>query len=627
MLTIFGHNAYSLRRYVIILTVDLVILNGSLLLSILLLRLFKPDISTIPYVGFHILFMNLLFIFFSFIARTPFQLWEFTSIKEVIVLIWLVVITKLIHFPILYFTAPGWRFPVALLIMSLFVTIPSLLAPRLMMRLFFESTKYKEWASEAKPKKRGEKRILIVGAGAAAEKIAREIDSHPELRYKIIGYVDDNPRKHNSILRGNRIFGPVKNLKKYVTNFKIDEVLIAIPTATAELKRQILTLLARTEATVRTLPGIYEIVGGRLNVSSIRNIKVEDLLEREPIKTDICQITGYLKNKVILVTGAGGSIGSELSRQIAKYDPKRLILLGRGENRIFFINEEIKYLIPDCDLVPVIGDIRDVEKMKWLFETHKPDIVFHAAAHKHVPLMELNPDEAMNNNIRGTMNLLQAASDNHVDKFVNISTDKAVSPINVMGATKRVVELLVRTYNGKNNMKCTSVRFGNVLGSTGSVVDIFKRQLEQDKIIRITDPEMERYFMLIPEAVELVLQAGAIAQGDDLFVLKMGKQINILEFAKSFIKLSGLELGKDVHIEIIGNRGNEKLSEELWYEDAVLENTPNPWIIKVVCNGKQANLAEYLETSVWIQPSVVHSEKENIRRELFKYLQMDKSIH
>lgn len=622
MFSIFGQSGYSIRRFAIILSIDLFILNSSIILTYVLLQLLKSELSVIPYVWLHFLITNLLFIFFSFIGRTPFQMWEFTSIKEVFVICWVVLMSKLTHFPYLLSVAPGWRLPVALLILSTFITIPLILAPRLIARLIYESNQFKEWKQDIDPKKRSRKKILLVGAGAAADKIAREIDAHPELRYKIVGYVDDNPRKHNTILRGNRVFGPIKNLKKYVTNLKIDEVLIAIPTASGELKRNILAQLANTNVNIRTLPGIYEMVGGRLNISSIRNVKVEDLLEREPIKTNLEQITGYLEGKTILITGAGGSIGSELSRQIAKYNPKQLLLLGRGENRIFFIHQEIKISHPDVEVIPIIGDIRDLEKMKWLFKTYKPEMVFHAAAHKHVPLMEQNPDEAMNNNIRGSLNLLECASEAHTERFINISTDKAVNPINVMGASKRIVELLVRAFNGKNEMKCTSVRFGNVLGSAGSVVDIFKRQIEEDRVIRVTDPKMERYFMLIPEAVELVLQAGAMAQGDDLFVLNMGKQVNILEFAKSFVKLSGLELDKDIKIEIIGNRGNEKMSEELWFDGAELEETENPWIIKVICHDKKNTLVEFLRTTSWIQPGVIHEEKESIKRELFKYIQI-----
>lgn len=612
----------SLRRFAIILTVDLVFLNASVLFSVYLLQLFKPNISAIPNAWLHFIIMNLLFILFSYIGRLPFQLWEFTSIKEVFILFWVVLVTKVLHFPYLLSVAPGWRFPVALLITSIFVTLPAMLAPRLFYRMYYEWNRLNEWKQDIDPNKRSKKRILIVGAGAAGEKIAREIDSHPELRYQVVGYVDDNPNKHNTILRGNRVFGPIRHIRQYTHNFHIDEVLIAIPTASGDLKRNILSQLADTNVHVRTLPGIYEMVGGRLNISSIRKIQAEDLLDREPIKTDISQITGYLKGKVILVTGAGGSIGSELSRQITKYNPKQLLLLGRGENRIFYIHQELMNKQQFHAAVPIIGDIRDKEKMQWLFSTYQPDIVFHAAAHKHVPLMELNPDEAMNNNIRGSLNLLQTATENHVKKFINISTDKAVNPINVMGASKRVVELLVKSFNGKNGLKCTSVRFGNVLGSAGSVMDIFKRQIEEDRIIRITDPKMERYFMLIPEAVQLVLEAGAIAQGDDLFVLNMGKQVNILEFAKSFIKLCGLELNKDVRIEIIGNRGNEKLSEELWYEGAHLEKTDNPWIIKVVCNSKKDHLIDFLNSSEWIRPGVIHESKEGIKRELYKYLQL-----
>ncbi|MGB9667255.1 MAG: polysaccharide biosynthesis protein, partial [Candidatus Cryosericum sp.] len=315
---------------------------------------------------------------------------------------------------------------------------------------------------------------------------------------------------------------------------------------------------------VRTLPGIWELVDGSIHVEEMRRIQLEDLLTRTPVSTDLGPVRAYVEGKRILVTGAGGSIGSEIVRQVARLHPAQLIMLGRGENRIFRIDRELQDREAVSFAVPVIGDMRDEARMTWLFDTYHPEIVFHAAAHKHVPLMEQNPEEAILNNVLGTRTLLRLAVTHGVQRFVNISTDKAVNPVNFMGASKRIVELLVQANDGREQLRATSVRFGNVLGSKGSVAEVFQKQLQTTRTLRVTDPDMERFFMLIPEAVQLVLQAGALTQGKDIFVLRMGDPIKILDLARSYIKLAGLELGRDATIVITGNRGNEKMTEELW---------------------------------------------------------------
>jgi len=311
---------------------------------------------------------------------------------------------------------------------------------------------------------------------------------------------------------------------------------------------------------------------------------------------DNSTVKNYIKGKVVLITGAGGSIGSEITRQVANFMPEKVILLGRGENRIFEIERELIEKKSFTKIVPVICDIRNREKVFKVFEEYKPNIVFHAAAHKHVPLMEKNPDEAILNNIFGTKNLLDASVKFKVGRFINISTDKAVNPVNIMGASKRVVEIMLQYYaNDQNDTKFASVRFGNVLGSAGSVVEVFKKQIKETGVLTITDPQMERYFMLIPEAVELVLQAGSMGNSGEIFVLKMGEPVNILDFAKNFVKLSGFELGKDVKIKVIGNRGNEKIKEELFSDKEVVEHTENPYILKVVNKEMQFNRETFFE--------------------------------
>jgi FlaA1/EpsC-like NDP-sugar epimerase len=550
-------------------------------------------------------------------------MWEFTSIKEALMVSNIVILTKFLLLPFYFQIYPTFHFAISLFIINLFVTIPLLLTPRILFRIWKESKRVKEITETDNNNYKKTKRILIVGAGSAGEKIAREIETHPELHYQIIGYLDDDLAKHNSILRGNRVFGSIDHINHIASSLHIDEVLIAIPSADGSITRRILSALSATNIVVRTLPGIWEMVAGIVNISSIRNIKVEDLLEREAIKTNVDEIATYLKNKVILITGAGGSIGSELTRQVAKYSPKQIIMLGRGENRIFKINNELQDIISSDKVIPMIADIRDINKMNWILKAFKPDIVFHAAAHKHVPLMEQNPDEAFTNNIMASWNLLKLASVNKVKLFINISTDKAVNPINIMGASKRVVELLTKTYNNVNGMVTATVRFGNVLGSEGSVLQVFQKQLADNRVIQVTDPKMERYFMLIPEAVELVLQAGALTKGDELFVLKMGKQINIMEFAKSFIKLSGLELGKDAKIVITGNRGNEKLSEELWYSGSETETTSNPWIIKVVSKPIVKDIQKDIQESRIYNSGITQLPADEIKAEIYKLLEGD----
>jgi FlaA1/EpsC-like NDP-sugar epimerase len=381
-----------------------------------------------------------------------------------------------------------------------------------------------------------------------------------------------------------------------VKEYSVDVIIYAIPSTSREHLQRVVSLASSTAAEIKALPAVWEIVSGRVKVEDIKNVELEDLLPRASIKMDSSMVENYIKGKTVLITGAGGSIGSEISRQVVNFMPGKVILLGRGENRIFEIEREViekkKYL----NAIPVICDIRNRGKIFKVFEQYKPDIVFHAAAHKHVPLMEKNPDEAILNNVFGTKNLLDAALRFKVDRFINISTDKAVNPTNIMGASKRVTEMLLQYYsNDGNETKFASVRFGNVLGSTGSVIEIFKKQIKETGIITITDPQMERYFMLIPEAVQLVLQASVMGKNGEIFVLKMGEPVNILDFAKHFIKLSGFELNKDIQIKIIGNRGGEKLKEELWSERETVEKTQNPYILKVVESDNSFNKEDFFK--------------------------------
>ena len=425
-------------------------------------------------------------------------------------------------------------------------------------------------------------RVLIVGAGDAGDKVLREFEAHPGLG-TVVGLIDDDPAKRGCTMRGVHVLGPVTMLAGTARRTRATQAVIAIPSHAAAVTRAVLSNLADTDVQVRTLPGMWELVDGSIHVDDLRRIRLEDLLTRTPVSTDLGPVRAYVEGKRILVTGAGGSIGSEIVRQVAGLNPSQVIMLGRGENPIFRIDRELQELEGVTCAVPVIGDMRDEARMAWLFDTYRPDIIFHAAAHKHVPLMEKNPEEAILNNVGGTRTLLRLAASHGAQRFVNISTDKAVNPVNFMGASKRIVELVVQVNDGREHLQPTSVRFGNVLGSKGSVTEVFQKQLEETRTLRVTDPNMERFFMLIPEAVQLVLQAGALTQGRDMFVLRMGEPIRILDLARSYIKLAGLEVGRDASIVISGNRGNEKMTEELWSSAEHAVPTSNESIMRVEC--------------------------------------------
>jgi FlaA1/EpsC-like NDP-sugar epimerase len=378
-----------------------------------------------------------------------------------------------------------------------------------------------------------------------------------------VGLLDDDGGKHGLQIHGVPVLGGRELIPAWVDEYAVAEVIIAMPTAPGSAIRDILTICSQAGVPARTIPGLYDILSGQVSVSQIRNVDIEDLLRREPIQTDTSAVEDMLRGCRVLVTGAGGSIGSELCRQIALSEPAVLILVGHGENSIFDIANELRQLWPKLAIEEVIADVRDLDRLHQVFDVYQPEIIFHAAAHKHVPLMELNMVEAVTNNVQGTANLLRLAEAHQVGRFVFISTDKAVNPSSVMGATKRVAEFLVQAAAKRGGSPYVSVRFGNVLGSRGSVVPLFRGQIARGRPVTVTHPEVRRYFMTIPEAVQLVLQASALGQGGELFVLDMGEPIRIVELARDLIELSGLEVGRDVDIVYTGLRPGEKLFEEI----------------------------------------------------------------
>jgi len=425
------------------------------------------------------------------------------------------------------------------------------------------------------------KRALIIGAGEAGALVARELQKSARINLIPIGFLDDDPQKQKHEIYGVAVIGKIDKLSSVLDSQPVDEVIIAIPSAPGKIIRAVNDVCRAKGIPSRAMPGLYELIGGQVNVSRLREVDITDLLRRDPVRVNDEKVGETLEGKRVLVTGAGGSIGRELCRQIARRNPSKLILLGHGENSIFEILLELQSAYPLLNIFPVIADIRDAARLDSVFATHKPQVVFHTAAHKHVPLMEANPVEAVTNNALGTRNAVQAALHHQTERFVLISTDKAVRPSSVYGATKRIAEMIVLEAARAHRRAFTVVRFGNVLGSRGSIIPIFKNQIANGGPVTITHPDMVRFFMTIPEAVYLVLQSASMGAGGEVFVLNMGKPIRIVELAEDLIKLSGLEPHKDIEIAYTGIRVGEKLAEELWEPDTPLAKTSHPDIFRL----------------------------------------------
>lgn len=433
-----------------------------------------------------------------------------------------------------------------------------------------------------------QKRVMIIGAGEAGRIIIKEIMSSKYLSMKVCCLIDDDANKKGCYINGVRIVGNRNTILKNVQKYEIDTIIFAIPSAPLEMKRDILEICKMSSCELKILPGVYQLIDGELNVSKLRNVEITDLLGRDPIQINLDEIMGYVKNRVVMVTGGGGSIGSELCRQIVRYQPKRLIIFDIYENNAYDIQQELKHSYPELDLVVLIGSVRNTNRMNTVFAKYRPDIVYHAAAHKHVPLMEDSPNEAIKNNVFGTYKTAKAASENGVKRFVLISTDKAVNPTNIMGASKRLCEMIIQTLNKMSDTEFVAVRFGNVLGSNGSVIPLFKKQIAEGGPVTVTHKDIIRYFMTIPEAVSLVLQAGAYAKGGEIFVLEMGEPVKIDDMARNLIRLSGYTPDVDIKIKYTGLRPGEKLYEELLMAEEGLKDTAN----KLIHIGKPIELDE-----------------------------------
>ncbi len=560
------------RRIFLVIT-DIILINGSVFLS--LIMRFEINIASVPEEYIQKYMVNVipftivtLIIFWCF--RMYHSLWQYASIAELYKIVEACVVAELAHLCVTSFM--GWMLPRSCYFTSGVFLIVAMSASRFMYRLLRQLiNEYRHTSEQVK--------IMIIGAGEATSVLMREISNSRYLdNSKVVCIIDDDLGKVGKYIRGVKIVGTRDHIKEYARYYDIDEIIFAIPSASTKDKREILNICKETSCNLKILPGVYQMVDGEINIKDLRNVDVLDLLGRDPVKVDIESIMGYVKDKTVLVTGGGGSIGSELCRQLVSHKPKCLVIFDIYENNAYDIQQELKIKYPDANVVTLIGSIRNTSRLESVFEQYKPDIVYHAAAHKHVPLMEVSPNEAIKNNVVGTWNVAKMADKYGVKKFVMISTDKAVNPTNVMGATKRICEMIIQSFNEKSKTDFVAVRFGNVLGSNGSVIPLFKRQIEAGGPVTVTHPDIIRYFMTIPEAVSLVLQAGAYAKGGEIFILDMGEPVKIDDLAKNLIRLSGYTLGVDMEIKYTGLRPGEKLYEELLMNEEGMQDTDNKLI-------------------------------------------------
>jgi FlaA1/EpsC-like NDP-sugar epimerase len=552
-------------KQILLVLLDIIFVNAAILAGYFLR--FSWDIPKadllIYYKSFAPITAIMLICFYFF--RLYKSIWRYASIVELTYVI--IAVSVGTFFSLIYGLLASYRLPLSVYLFMWALTLVSSGGIRFLRRLM---ASVEMFPSDVLKKSR---RILIVGAGDAGAIVVKEMRKHPELGYIPVGYIDDDKSKKGGFIQGVPIIGGRVDIDEIVKNRDIDEILIALPSATNEERSEIIKICSETGVKLKTLPGIYELINGRVSVSQIRDVEIEDLLGRDPVELNIDEIAGYVKGKRVLVTGGGGSIGSELCRQIAKFAPKKLLILDIYENGAYDLQMELNIKHPEIDKEVIIASVREKGRLEEIYETFRPEVVFHAAAHKHVPLMEANPKEAIKNNIIGTFNMAQCANKYGVQKFVLISTDKAVNPTNIMGATKRFCEMIIQSIDKVSKTEFVAVRFGNVLGSNGSVIPLFKRQIQSGGPITVTDPNINRYFMTIPEAAQLVIQAGAMARGGEIFILDMGKPVKIVDLARDLIKLSGLEPDKDIEIKFTGLRPGEKLYEELLMDEEGIQNT------------------------------------------------------
>ncbi len=524
----------------------------------------------------------LLTLLIFYIFRLYHSLWAFAGETELQNLVVSCAISAVLNsVGLQFFKVSEQPVPKSYYFLYMFVLISMMFASRFSYR-FLRSQKHKQ-----QNKKNGIS-VMVIGAGEAANVIIKEIVNSNFSTMVIRCIIDDDKGKWGRYIQGIKVAGGRDRIIECADLYDIDEIIVAMPSISRSELRKILEICKETNCKLRSLPGMYQLVNGEVNVSKLRDVEVEDLLGRDPISVDLDSILGYVQNKTVLVTGGGGSIGSELCRQIACHRPKHLVILDIYENNVYDIQQELKTKYPELRMTVLIASVRNTNRMNWIFEKYKPEIVYHAAAHKHVPLMEDSPNEAVKNNVFGTWKTAQAAAFYGVRRFVLISTDKAVNPTNIMGASKRICEMIIQTFNNHYDTEFVAVRFGNVLGSNGSVIPLFRKQIMAGGPVTVTHPDIIRYFMTIPEAVSLVLQAGAYAKGGEIFVLDMGEPVKILDLAENLIRLSGYRVGEDIKIEFTGLRPGEKLYEELLMDEEGMKETAN----KLIHVGKPIEIDE-----------------------------------
>ena len=566
-------NYQLLIRRVCLIILDILCIIAASFLA--LLTRFEFDFHQIPpeflkviyeYGPFIIVVTLIIFTFFHVYS----SLWEYAGIEEVFSLIvacLLSAVAKIIVISFTWSTMPrSWY---VLDTMYLMILIGTTRVSYRLIRLRRQNRKF-PWVKR--------KKVMIIGGGEAGRTLITEIQNSKYLDQKVVCIIDDDPKKIGRYIKGIKVVGNRDSIKKNVKRYNIQQIILTIPSVNSARIRPIVEICQDTNCELMILPGVYQLVTGEVKASKLRPVKIEDLLGRDEVHINLNEIMDYVSGKVIMVTGGGGSIGSELCRQIAEHKPKQLIIFDIYENNAYDIQQELVRKHPELDLVVLIGSVRDENRIDSIFAQYHPEIIYHAAAHKHVPLMEDSPNEAIKNNVLGTYNMVRMADKWNVKRFVQISTDKAVNPTNIMGASKRICEMIIQTYNKESNTEYVAVRFGNVLGSNGSVIPLFKKQIAEGGPVTVTHPEIIRYFMTIPEAVSLVLQAGAYAKGGEIFVLDMGDPVKILDLAKNMIRLSGYKVDQDIKIEFTGLRPGEKLFEELLMDEEGMTDTPNKLI-------------------------------------------------
>lgn len=553
-----------------------------------ILARYEFHVDTIPKYFMHPIEMFLpvnivLTLIIFYIFRLYSSLWAFAGETELQNIVLSCLLSTFVEgIGVQFFRAADYQaVPRSYYLFYMFFLVTCIFASRFSYR-FFRSLKHKQ------KNKKNLISVMVIGAGEAGNVIIKEIVNSNFSTMVIKCVIDDDKGKWGRYIQGIKVVGGRDKIVESADIYEVDEIIVALPSASRSEIKEILEICKDTNCKLRSLPGMYQLVNGEVNVSKLRDVEVEDLLGRDPISVDLDSILRYVQGKVVLVTGGGGSIGSELCRQIATHRPQRLVIVDIYENSVYDIQQELKQKYPDLDLVVLIASVRNTNRMNFIFSKYRPHIVYHAAAHKHVPLMEDSPTEAIKNNVFGTFKTAQAAAMSGVQRFVMISTDKAVNPTNIMGASKRICEMIIQTFDKHYDTEFVAVRFGNVLGSNGSVIPLFRKQIAAGGPVTVTHPDIIRYFMTIPEAVSLVLQAGAYAKGGEIFVLDMGEPVKILTLAENLIKLSGYRVGEDIKIEFTGLRPGEKLYEELLMDEEGMKDTAN----KMIHIGKPIELDE-----------------------------------